>query len=255
MSEPWYAGQIVHVETEDAAPPRHRRPAEPLAAPLEGHLEATGIRLFAHQAEAVDRWRAGADLVVATRTASGKSLAFNLCVATTLLGSPGATALYLYPTKALANDQLEVLTRFDAAVGLGACPATYDGDTPQSARARIRRESRIIVSNPYGLHEYLAQPQALGSFWSSLAVVVIDEAHRYRGVLGAHVAFVIRRLRRIAARFGAQPRFILALDHPRGRPGRARLVERAHPLDDCPHVPAGGVHRQEGYRTMGDVTR
>jgi DEAD/DEAH box helicase domain-containing protein len=243
-AEPWYAGQIVHVETEESAPPRYRRPAEPLAAPLESYLEATGIRLFAHQADAVDRWRAGADLVVATRTASGKSLAFNLCVATSLLASPAATALYLYPTKALANDQLAALTDFDRAVGLGARPSTYDGDTPQSARARIRRESRIIVSNPYGLHEYLAQPQALGSFWAGLAVVVIDEAHRYRGVFGGHVAYVIRRLRRIAARFGAHPRFILA-SATVANPGEhaERLVGRpVEVVDDD-----GGAH---GPRTV-----
>lgn len=209
-AEPWYQGQIVFVENQTSAPARHRGPAAPLAAPLGTYLEAEGIELYTHQAEAVDRWRGGADLVIATRTASGKSLAFNLCVATTLLQTPAATALYLYPTKALANDQLTTLVDFDAAVGLDARPATYDGDTPQSARARIRRTSRLIVSNPYGLHEYLAQPLTLQSFWSNLAVVVIDEAHRYRGVFGTHVAFVIRRLMRVVERFGAHPRFIAA---------------------------------------------
>jgi len=208
--EAWYAGQIAHVEVEPAVPPRYRDPAATLLPALARHLDREGIALYTHQADTCDRWRDGHDVVVATRTASGKSLAFNLCAAETLLGDPRATALFLYPTKALSNDQLERLRAFDASVGLRARPATYDGDTPQSSRARIRRESRLIVSNPYGLHEYLAQPQALQSFWTNLAVVVIDEAHRYRGVFGTHVAFVIRRLQRIAERFGAHPRFILA---------------------------------------------
>jgi DEAD/DEAH box helicase domain-containing protein len=208
--EPWYAGQIAHVEVEKVTAARHRNPAEPLADPLARYLESEDISLFTHQADALDRWKHGQDVLLATRTASGKTLAFNLCVAEALLANPRATALYLYPTKALSNDQVVTLLAFDRAIGLNSHTASYDGDTPQSQRARIRRDSRIIVSNPYGLHEYLAQPQALQSFWSNLAVVVIDEAHRYRGVFGSHVALVIRRLQRITERFGARPRFILA---------------------------------------------
>ena len=149
-------------------------------------------------------------MLLATRTSSGKSLAFNCCVAEELLADPSATALYLYPTKALAHDQLEHLVDLDRAIGLGAKPAAYDGDTPSAVRARIRRESRIIVSNPYGLHEYLPQADTLRRFLAHLAVVVVDESHRYRGVLGANVALVLRRLTRLCERLGASPRFVLA---------------------------------------------
>ncbi|MHB1504458.1 MAG: DEAD/DEAH box helicase [Acidimicrobiales bacterium] len=208
--EPWYSGQIAHIEVEPQIASRHREPAEALDPPLSRYLDHGGISLYTHQAEALDHWREGRDVVIATRTASGKSLAFNLCAAEALLADKAATALYLYPTKALANDQIGRLAAFDTAVGLRTKPATYDGDTPLSQRARIRRESRIIASNPYGLHEYLAQPAAFQAFWANLAIVVIDEAHRYRGVFGTHVAFVIRRLLRVAERFGAHPRFLLA---------------------------------------------
>jgi DEAD/DEAH box helicase domain-containing protein len=206
----WYRSQIRHVHVDPAVPARHAQPAAPLPDPLRAYLDDAGVELYTHQAAALDRWRAGEDVVVATRTASGKSLAFNLCVAETLLARPDATALYLYPTKALAHDQLERLSGLDAALSLRARPAVYDGDTPSASRRRIRRDSRIVVSNPYGLHEYLAQPLSFQSFWSRLAVVVVDESHRYRGVFGTHVAFVLRRLKRVAERLGGRPRFVLA---------------------------------------------
>ncbi len=210
LDAPWYRGQVRHVERQAATEARFAEPARPLAPSLAGHLDARRLRLYAHQAAAVDAWRAGLDVLLATRTSSGKSLAFNCCVAEELLADPDATALYLYPTKALAHDQLERLVELDRGTGLGARPAAYDGDTPASARARIRRESRIVVSNPYGLHEYLPQPEALRRFLGHLAVVVVDESHRYRGVFGANVALVLRRLARLAERLGASPRFVLA---------------------------------------------
>lgn len=207
---PGYRGQIRHVERQAGTAPRFARTAAPLPPGLERYLEASGFELYVHQARALDAWRAGDDVLLATRTASGKSLAFNCCVADVLAADRRATALYLYPTKALARDQLAALAALDAAAALDASPAAYDGDTPSAARAKIRRSSRIVVSNPYGLHEYLAQPAALERFLANLAVVVLDEAHRYRGVLGANVALVLRRLVRIARRLGARPRFVLA---------------------------------------------
>lgn len=206
---PWYRGQVVHVERQPARPARHATPDTPLSDALDRHLAGAGIDLYTHQAETVDRWRHGDDVLVATGTASGKSLAYNLVVAEALLADPAATALYLFPTKALARDQLQRLGELDAALRLSARPAAYDGDTPRGQRARIRRESRLIVTNPYGLHEYLPQFTALQRFLGNLAVVVVDEAHRYRGVFGSHVALVLRRLQRICSRLGAHPRFVL----------------------------------------------
>ncbi len=208
--QPWYRGQMVHIERQVARPPAHRRPARPLPSGLGRWLAERGIELYAHQAAVVDRWRAGRDVLVATRTASGKSLAYNLVVGEALLADRKATALYLFPTKALAHDQLQRLVELDGDVGLGARPAAYDGDTPAARRAQIRARSRIVVSNPYGLHEYLPQAASFQRFLANLAVVVVDEAHRYRGVFGSHVALVLRRLQRLCERLGARPRFVLA---------------------------------------------
>lgn len=209
-ASPWYRGQVVHVERQAGRASRHRRPAAPLAPELAGMIDRLGIELYEHQAQVIDRWRDGADVLIATRTSSGKSLAYNLAAAESLLADRRATALYLFPTKALAHDQLEHLVRLDAEAGLRARPAAYDGDTPRSERARIRAQSRVIVTNPYGLHEYLPQARTLQRFLGDLAVVVVDEAHRYRGVFGSHVSLVLRRLQRLCQRLGARPRFVLA---------------------------------------------
>jgi DEAD/DEAH box helicase domain-containing protein len=249
----WYRGQLVHIAHRDRTEARCRPPREPLPPPLEALLAERGIATYTHQADVVDRCRAGEDVLVATQTASGKSLAYNLVVAEALLCDPDATALYLFPTKALAHDQLEELVALDEALGLRAEPAAYDGDTPRSARARIRSRSRIVVSNPYGLHEYLPQAQALERFISHLAVVVVDEAHRYRGVFGSHVALVLRRLLRICDRLGARPRLVLSsatvanpAEHGRELTGRqvtvvdddgAPAAERTVALWDSMHDP------------------
>ncbi len=154
--------------------------------------------------------RNGNNVILATATASGKSMAFNLSVLEQLILDPQATALYLYPMKALANDQQIALQELDKELGLRLNVATYDGDTPSGKRSQIRARSRVILTNPYALHEYLPNNYLWERFFSHLAVVVIDEAHWYRGVLGSNVAMVLRRLRRIADYYGASPQFILA---------------------------------------------
>ena len=209
-AQPWYRGQLAHVRHLRVPPPPRRQPVGGLPEPLAAYVEQLGVSLYAHQAAVVDAWRAGCDVVIAAPTASGKSLAFDLAVGDALVADPAARALYLYPTKALARDQLERLVAFDRAAGLHAAPAVYDGDTPGAQRARIRSSSRIVVSNPYALHEYLPQAAAWQRLLSQLAVVVVDEAHRYRGVFGSHVAMVLRRLQRLCERLGARPRFVLA---------------------------------------------
>jgi DEAD/DEAH box helicase domain-containing protein len=175
---------------------------------LRAALERVGIAgLYTHQEEALHAAMDG-PVIVTTGTASGKSLCFNLPTLQQLLVEPRARALYLYPTKALAQDQARSL----AALGLERLrPAIYDGDTPQSERAAIRRKANVVLTNPDMLHVgILPNHRAWGDFLANLAVVVIDEAHVYRGVFGSHMGNVLRRLRRIAAAYGTEPRFLLA---------------------------------------------
>lgn len=163
---------------------------------------------WAHQVEAAELARAGRHVVVATGTASGKSLAYQMPSLSRLLADPRANVLYLSPTKALAADQL----RSVAGLGLkGVRPATFDGDTPHDEREWIRQFSRFVLTNPDMLHRTLLPGHARwGIFLRRLAYVVVDECHAYRGVFGSHVAHVLRRLRRVAARYGGEPVFVLA---------------------------------------------
>jgi DEAD/DEAH box helicase domain-containing protein len=183
-------------------------PAE-LSPKVRAALEAQGVEtLYEHQAEAWEAAARGEHLVVTTGTASGKSLAFNLPVLDALAREPKRRALYLYPTKALAQDQLRSLTslkipRLRAAI--------YDGDTEAERRWQIRKWSNLVLSNPDMLHVgVLPHHDRWGDMLSNLAYVVVDEAHVYRGVFGSHVGNVLRRLRRIARIYGADPQFLLA---------------------------------------------
>jgi DEAD/DEAH box helicase domain-containing protein len=172
-------------------------------------LAALGFEgLYAHQAHAVEAAMHG-PFIVTTGTASGKSLCFNLPTLNQLLQRPTSRALYLYPTKALAQDQARGLNAFGLAKHVR--PAIYDGDTPREARLAIRRSANIVLTNPDMLHVgILPNHGAWADFFTRLDAVVIDEAHVYRGVFGSHVANVLRRLRRVAAAYGSEPRFMLA---------------------------------------------
>lgn len=145
-----------------------------------------------------------------TPTASGKTLAFSLPVLEALALDGRATALYLYPTKALSNDQLRFLQGAETATGLSIDPAVYDGDTPASRRPGIRQRSRIVLSNPYELHQVLPWHAKWHRFLAGLRVVVVDEAHRYRGVFGANIALLLRRLQRVSRHHGGDPIFVLS---------------------------------------------
>ena len=161
-----------------------------------------------HQAETWDAVAAGRSVVVTTGTASGKSLAFSLPALDAIAREPASRALFLYPTKALAQDQ----ARWLAGLGLpGLRPAIYDGDTPIERRAHIRRTANAILTNPDMLHVgVLPNHDRWGNALHNLRVVVVDEAHVYRGIFGSHVANVLRRLRRLALAYGADPTFVLA---------------------------------------------
>jgi DEAD/DEAH box helicase domain-containing protein len=172
-------------------------------------LEKAGIEhLYTHQLEALEKSFDG-PTIVTTGTASGKSLCFQLPTLEVLTTDPTARALYLYPTKALAQDQARSLHRFGLQKAVR--PAIYDGDTPRQERAAIRKRSNLIITNPDMLHVgILPHHPAWGDLFSNLAFVVVDEAHVYRGVFGSHVGNVLRRLRRAAAIHGTEPRFLLA---------------------------------------------
>ncbi|MBK5230667.1 MAG: DEAD/DEAH box helicase, partial [Thermoleophilia bacterium] len=199
-------------------------PAE-LHAALRDGLADTGIeRLYGHQLQVFDAAigggvAPGGNVIVTTATASGKSLSFNLPVLHTLAQDPRARALYLYPTKALAQDQARKLGELGAAMhkharGAGRTPllrhAIYDGDTPGGERRAIRERSNLVLSNPDMLSQgIMPNHKQWADFFANLAWVVVDESHVYRGVFGSHVANVLRRLRRLAAAYGTAPRFIL----------------------------------------------
>jgi len=169
--------------------------------------------LYDHQKMAWDHIKSGCHVVLATDTASGKTLAYNLPVLDFLLRSNEGRSLYLFPTKALAQDQLSVINQLLSAIDFQATaiiPATYDGDTPQGARPAIRKKSRLIISNPDMLHiGILPRHTAWADFFTNLRFVVIDEMHIYRGVFGSHVTNVLRRLKRVARFYGSDPQFIL----------------------------------------------
>ncbi|MDD1658478.1 MAG: DEAD/DEAH box helicase, partial [Methanomicrobiales archaeon] len=207
---PAYRSRVADIREIPSQEARCADPATPLPGEIQGYLDRKGIRLYTHQAQALDRIREGKHLILTTPTASGKTLAFTLPVLERLLADPDATALFLYPTKALANDQLKAIRELADGIGIAADPAIYDGDTPASRRPRIREHSRIILSNPHELHQVLPWHHRWSGFLSHLQVVVIDEAHRYRGVFGSHVAMLVRRLRRTAAFYGASPQFVLS---------------------------------------------
>ena len=212
--EPWNAllesgrgEQLVRQARYGARAPAVEPLPQDLHPKLLEALERTGVtQLYSHQAEALKSARRG-HTIVTTGTASGKSLAFNLPVLDTLARDRKARALYLYPTKALAQDQARKLHELKAPF-LRA--AIYDGDTPKEERPAIRRTSNLILTNPDMLNvSLLPNHRLFGDVLANLAWIVVDEAHVYRGVFGSHVANVLRRLRRLARAYGTEPRFIL----------------------------------------------
>lgn len=177
---------------------------------LRSALSARGVdRLYAHQAAAYNAARAGKNLVVVTPTASGKTLCYNLPVLQGILENPERRALYLFPTKALSQDQQADLNESVLFGDLSVKVATYDGDTPASLRVSARETGQIIISNPDMLHSGILpnHPKWI-KFLKSLSYVVIDEIHSYRGVFGSHLANLVRRLKRITAFYGVRPVFI-----------------------------------------------
>jgi DEAD/DEAH box helicase domain-containing protein len=211
--------QAAHLDPDSPVRAVHHQPAAEAAfveipaavdARLRAGLERRGIaRLYSHQAEAFEAIQAGKNVAVVTPTASGKTLCYNLPVLNLLIADAGARAMYLFPTKALAEDQLH---EFQAAVdemGSDLRAFTYDGDTPQDARKAIRERANVALTNPDMLHAgILPHHTKWARYFENLRFVVVDELHYYRGVYGSHLANLLRRLKRICAFYDSKPQFI-----------------------------------------------
>ncbi|MDQ3980826.1 MAG: DEAD/DEAH box helicase, partial [Actinomycetota bacterium] len=198
------SGQLVHLERLPARPARYGSLARPLPDAVAHCLPADG--LWVHQARAVDLARSRRSVAVATGTASGKTLCYQLPIAEAAVERPAGTSLLLYPTKALAQDQLRSLRQLNVP---GLVPATYDGDTPPPERAEVRRSATAVLTNPDMLHVgILPRHEPWARFLARLRYVVVDELHVLRGIFGTHVSHLLRRLRRVCARYGSSPTFV-----------------------------------------------
>src|SRR4029453_11416070 len=207
LDEPSIARGVVH---HRHLPAKHAEygawPAWPSPG-LRPGLNARGIeRLYTHQADAVEAVHAGEDIVVVTPTASGKTLCYSLPVLQASPAAPESRALFLFPTKALSQDQVAEFSELSRAAGLSIAAATYDGDTPAPIRSAVRKAGQVVVTNPDMLNSgILPHHTKWFQLFEQVRVIVIDELHTYRGVYGSHVANVIRRLLRLCAHYGSHP--------------------------------------------------
>ncbi len=250
LAVPEYARMVTGHTVIPEREARLAEPKRPLSRAVSEVLRVMGVRgLYSHQAEAVDRVRAGQDVVVTTPTASGKTLVYNLPFLERRLQDPDATAIYLFPLKALAQDQKKALDELTLHWPEHARPpaALYDGDTPDHVRAKIRkRPPAVLITNPEMLHlGILPHHEKWTTFLANLSLVVLDEAHIYRGVFGAHMAGLLRRLERVLARYNAHPARVLCtatLGNP-GELGRLLLgLERDPAVISESGAPRGRRH-------------
>lgn len=242
-NQPYYDHQLVHIAHLPAKRARYGKLREGLPEKLSKALDAVGTkRLFSHQVQAIDLVRAGQHIVVATGTASGKTLCYNIPVLESILLNYRTRALYLFPTKALANDQLRSLSTLLRPLMHRPRIGVYDGDTPDNVRVRLRQEGSIILSNPDMLHlGVMPHHELWANFLRKLRFVIVDEAHTYRGVFGSHVAVVFRRLNRLCEYYGSQPQYI-ACSATISNPGEhvTRLTGREARVIDRDGAPKAG---------------
>jgi len=243
--DPDFVNNLTEWRTEPARPARYAGFPEALNPKLIEALQRRGIHdLYTHQREAIEATLGGEDVCIVTPTASGKTLCYNVPVLNRLLENPEARALYLFPTKALSQDQVHELkhTIGDLEVQIGAY--TFDGDTPASARKAIRSAGHIVVTNPDMLHTGILPHHTIWiKLFENLEFIVIDEIHHYRGVFGSHLANVLRRLKRICAFYRSNPRFICCsatINNPKEI--AERIVERPIHLVDDNGAPCGERH-------------
>jgi DEAD/DEAH box helicase domain-containing protein len=245
LADPYVAQTVVARRVIEA------RPADSTALPswLDPRL-ATGLKsrglesLYRHQSDALEALRAGNDVLVVTPTASGKSLCYNLPVLQAVADDPAARALYLFPTKALSQDQLAELRELAQAAALPLAASVYDGDTPAPIRQSIRSAGQVVVTNPDMLHAgILPHHTKWFQLFEQLRYIVVDEAHSYRGVFGSHVANVLRRLLRLCAHYGSRPQIITCsatIGNP--LPLAETLTGRRPVLIDRNGAPSGEKH-------------
>jgi DEAD/DEAH box helicase domain-containing protein len=244
LASPEFAPLVAAHRVIEPRPPRHA-PWPSVDPRLIEALRGRGIEaLYTHQAAAHEAASAGRNVVVVTPTASGKTLCYNLPVLDAVARDEAARALYLFPTKALAADQLVELRALAAAAGLGLKTHTYDGDTPANIRSVVRAAGQVVITNPDMLHSaILPHHTKWFKLFENLRFVVIDELHTYRGLFGSHVANVVRRLRRICRHYGADPVFICA-SATIANPAElaARVLEAPVELVDDNGAPSGRRH-------------
>jgi len=243
-----YRDQIVDIKCLPRREAKYRALREPLDPRLKHVLAMEGVEnLYSHQARSLECVREGKDVLVVTGTASGKTLCYNLPVLEHLLKDPNARALYLFPTKALAQDQLNTLLRLtecDPVLQKNIRVATYDGDTPSSSRTKIRKSANIILSNPDMLHQGILPYHAKwADFLRNLKFIVIDELHTYRGIFGSQFANVLRRLIRLMDFHGGECRFICS-SATIGNPGQFAQWLTGRPME---MVDEDGSPRGEKY--------
>lgn len=244
LSIPDYQGQAVHIQHIPAHHAKTGALTHPLPGLLQNSLEDFGIsNLYTHQAEAINIVRSGKNVIIATPSASGKSLCYNIPVLEVMLTAKTGCAIYLFPTKALAQDQLRHFRKLAHPLILKQDEfAVFDGDTPADERAHIKRKCRVVLTNPDMLHVgILPNHRAWSRLLRRLRFVVCDEVHIYRGVFGSHVSNVIRRLHRLCHFYGASPQFILCsatIANPREHAERLTGMQFEVVSDDgSPHGP------------------
>jgi DEAD/DEAH box helicase domain-containing protein len=245
LEEPSLARGVVHHETIPAAEAVYGDWPAWLAAGVLAGLRARGIeRPYVHQAQAIEAVHGGEDVVVVTPTASGKSLCYAVPILQAIADDPAARALCLFPTKALAQDQVAELALLARESGLEASTAAYDGDTPAPIRSVIRKAGQIVATNPDMLHSaILPHHTKWFQLFEQLQVIVVDELHTYRGVFGSHVANVLRRLLRLCAYYGSHP-VIVCCSATIGNPAELAMTLTGRParLVDRNGAPSGERH-------------
>ncbi len=245
LDEPSIARGVVHHRHIPAREAEYGTHPEWLDPRIRAGLASRGIeRLYTHQADAVEAVHAGEDVVVVTPTASGKTLCYAVPVLQAIADDPAARALFLFPTKALGQDQVAEFAELSRAAGMAISAATYDGDTPAPIRSAVRKAGQVVVSNPDMLNSaILPHHTKWFQLFEQLRVIVIDELHTYRGVFGSHVANVIRRLLRLCAHYGSSP-VIVCCSATIANPAElaAMLTGRPARLIDRNGAPAGERH-------------
>jgi len=245
LSDPALQPLLTAHRVLEPRPPMHAPWPEGIDPRIVAALRGRGVEaLYTHQAHAISAVRSGHNVCVVTPTASGKTLCYNLPVLDAVARDEAARALYIFPTKALAADQLVELRALADAAGIGLKTHTYDGDTPPNVRSVVRSAGQVVITNPDMLHSaVLPHHTKWFKLFENLRFVVIDELHTYRGLFGSHVANVVRRLRRICRHYGADPIFICAsatIANPRDL--AERLLEAQVELVDDNGAPRGRKH-------------